>query len=453
MKTWMCICMIGWLLLAGCANKNPNMKKEEVIQSLLDQEEEIRRKKELTPEIPEGYIPPPGIRHTATIQTKEPVVTIDLPTALQNRKNLKLSDIADEVVYYRISFPEGEKAFGFDIIKTPRGNIGRTVYGLYLLKEGFQLDRLLLKNDAKVEGSSDFVMISQDASVLQCFYYEPGNELRCLIRETNASQAKKSNTWVGTVSLDLLFDSPEPLDISVVGNRVPAGKAHRIHRLKNGYATTGLFAIGMYTHDLKGDTLCYFNPDDEEAPNIQGTVRSGEGNDIYTYKEELYYRPAFNYHIYKIVDEKTICPVYKIGMGGKQATREQVMKLSSDISDRWLVDELLETDNNLFIRFTEGYGSPNNREAGKVAFYQVIYDKKMKALSSFINNDKPSYPAAIPNDLDGGMDFWPTFLIDGKPYMFKRGDLLKKELSKERLKNITALQDLTDNEMVLMTIK
>lgn len=83
---------------SSCRNKNPNLSKEELLTEL---NREPEKKKEL-PVIPEGYVPPAGIKYTAERDFSVPLVRLDIVAGLKNEQSVKLSDFAKEVVYYRV---------------------------------------------------------------------------------------------------------------------------------------------------------------------------------------------------------------------------------------------------------------------------------------------------------------------------------------------------------------
>jgi len=62
-----------------------------------------------------------------------------------------------------------------------------------------------------------------------------------------------------------------------------------------------------------------------------------------------------------------------------------------------------------------------------------------------------SEPYNIPNDIDDGVDFWPDRMIGDKPYMILSGDKYK-EMLKDKPKHTPVYPDITDDEIVLITI-
>lgn len=443
------ICFAG---LSACKNKNPNLSKEEVILSLQQQEKEAEAKKQKKSlEIPSDYVPPPGIRHQAVIKQTTPVVHLDMLASLENDRPVKLSDFGREIVYYRTEQAESHPAASFRLIPTPYGMLGKTEAGIFLLNEEFKPEKMLLKEETEVGVQNEMLWYRNIFSIQSCFYNESLHSLKCLV--VKMGDDNEQEKYIGTVSMDDLMNSPEVLGMDAIGNLIKAGNASRIDLSEDGFVSSGFFLNGIYTHNEQGDTLCHFNLAPQETEEIKGTVRMAEMNDIYWLNGQLCFRQAFSKQVCRILDDHTIQPVYSMDFGGKQASRTEGMRPSSDLSEKYLVNEWIESNTHAFVRFTQNFGSPYNREKGLVKFHQAIYDKKNKQFYSFTHKEKISYPGMIPNDIDGSLDFWPNTILEGQPYMILSGRNIKKTYSEEQIKKAVVLKDLSDDEFILMTIK
>lgn len=447
MKTLTVLSCVALVLFASsCWNRNPNLSKDELIAEL---NREPDKSKE-TPVIPEGYVPPAGIKYTAKRDLSEPMVRLDVVAGLKNERPVKLSEFGKEVVYHRI----GEFEYGVRLPFFPveGGFLACNTDGLWLFNENFEKDRMLIKNDVEIQKNGNFVM-SIPHNVVVNFCYDPAiRTLFCLLLNTSEDK-KQSQRNVSLVSLDQLLSNPEAIEVKDIKNRVKLGHASAIHLVEGGFAVSGYYLQGLYTFDLKGDTMTHFVAGSEPFEEFKGTVRGAEGPDFYQYKGKTYYRQAYTDTVFRIKDVSHFQPVYKIDLGPHQATRSEGMKISFDLSDKYMVYRLMETDDWLFLGITQNYDCPANRTSKAVKFYQLLYNKQTKQLSSFACRDDLSKPGLIENDLDGGIGFWPQTQIDNKPYMMINGESLKKEVPKEKLDQIPALQGLKDKEIILITIK
>lgn len=442
----------GVLMVSACRNKNPNLSKEELVTEL---DTEIEIQKDIT-EIPEGYIPPPGIKYTKGYYYAEPLIRLDILPAFSNERAVKLSDFGSEVIYHRV----GEFEYRLSDNIQPAGKNGylaKTTGGLWLLDENFRKERELIKEDVEVFKSPNGIGY-KPYKMINSYYYDPGTKaVRCTFMTEKADENFGFDYFSGTILLDELLDSPSPLDINNIKNRVQIGQAADLVSIGDSYGLYGIFIPGLYTFSPAGDTLCHLTPGNNTYAHEEfkgmGTIRGAESTNAYSYKGQSTIRLAFTDTVFRIIDDHTFYPVYKIGLGNYQVNRNEGMDTKTSLSDKYLVHGLIETDNYLFIRITRDYDCPNTRKSGSLKFYQLIYDKKAQQLYSFQDKRNLSEPGMIPNDIDGGPGFWPSLLIGDSPYMKINGQDLKKELSAEKLAAIPALQDLTDDDYVLITIK
>lgn len=435
---------------SSCRNKNPNLSKEELLTEL---NREPEKKKEL-PVIPEGYVPPAGIKYTAERDFSVPLVRLDIVAGLKNEQPVKLSDFAKEVVYYRVG-DLGMAGIGYPIA-IPGGYVMNMLNGVWLLKSDFAADRMLIKYDVTISGNKSFTMINRPAYISGLYYNEEMRFLHYTLVTEDTNEDGKRNIYVGTVLLDELLSAPASVDVQNLKKELNAGRTGGIYPVKGGYALSGYYSTGLYTFDMKGDTLCYFEPGTVSREWPQGTIRGAESSDYYLYNGLLHYRLNYTDTVFQVLDASTFRPVYKIDLGNYQVDRLDGLKASFCLAEKYLVWGIVETDDRLYLRITQDYDCPSTRKSGAVKFYQLIYEKKDKRLYSFMNRENLSQPGGgnIPNDLDNGLPFWPDRQIGGKPYM-----AINKRLLGEYFPNVkqdqlpAALQGLGENEFVLITIK
>lgn len=447
------VCLI--LLLAGsCKNKNPNLSETELV-SAMEQPSGVGVM-DTSSMIPEEYTRSIGIRYKSRLDSREPLVRLDIEVALKNVRPVRLSDFGSEVVYHRL----GKFEHGLDAAFCPveNGCLVTGLDGLWLLDKNLKKDRLLIKNDVEImsyQGNQGF----RPKSMIRSYDYDPSSRM-VYCQFTLVDKEKGSVMYVSRISLAELQKRSSPLELKDMQKHIRTGEGYnavfgsaRIFSVKDGFGLYRETVNGLYTFAANGDTLCHFIPGNNVFEEIKGTtIRNGESSNIYRYKGQCSFRLAYTDTLFRTLDASTFCPVYKIDFGKHQTTRSEGMG-TADLSDKYLVHNLTETNRHLFLSLNQNHDSPNARKAGNVKFFQVIYDKESGELYSFTSKKEKVLPGLIPNDLDGGIDFWPKIQIEGRPYMMIMGKFLKRDVPTEHLSKIPALQGLDDNEMVLITVR
>ena len=84
-------------------------------------------------------------------------------------------------------------------------------------------------------------------------------------------------------------------------------------------------------------------------------------------------RQAYNDTIYRVSADK-LTPAFVLNLGSKKPDVQTALK--GDKKGKIFIENLLETDDFLFIIHTEDYDCPNNRNSGAVKFFYSYFDKK-----------------------------------------------------------------------------
>ena len=450
MKIILCLLTLGLLIGSSCRNKNPNMSKEDLQTALSN--DSTTSAVAASPDIPEGYIPPAGIKFSPKRDLSTPPVRIDVVAGLKQERKAKLSDFGKEVVYYRTGEID-EYAHMKQIYPVPDGYLLNSTEGLWLLNKDFKADRQLVKNDVSFKSEGTFTFMTSQAA-LSSFYYDPATRSVSYIY-MQKPEVKRDDyiQFIGTAPLDEWLKAIAPVNAADLKKTLKSSRNNFIYPHKKGFGMLGHYSKGLYTFDQKGDTLCYFvsGKQGEEDPN--GTIRGAEDSNCYMFEGSLRHRQAYVDTVFRVVDGTTFQPVYKIDLGKYQVSRADGMKPSFDLSEMYLVNELTESTDKVYLSVTQNYYCPNTRDAKTVKFFYLIYDKKTGGLYSFTDRSNQSQPTGIPNDLDGGLPFWPSLQIDGIPYMFFSGKGLRLQYPEEVLNKIPGLKDVKDNEIVFITVK
>jgi hypothetical protein len=134
-----------------------------------------------------------------------------------------------------------------------------------------------------------------------------------------------------------------------------------------------------------------------------------------------------------------------------------------DLSEKYMLYSLHESNNHLFIRFTKNHDGPTNRKKNAVKFYNAYFDKKTGKIYH-----QPGFtllPEGLINDLDGGIPFWPDFITpQGEMMKLVSGQILKdfitsKEFKertiseKDRQNQISMASGLKPTDMIVVIVK
>jgi hypothetical protein len=136
---------------------------------------------------------------------------------------------------------------------------------------------------------------------------------------------------------------------------------------------------------------------------------------------------------------------------------------SFDLSGKYMLKSLFETNDFLYIRYTQNYDSPITRKKNAVKFYNVLFSKKENKL--YHQQGYSTVPEGMMNDLDGGISFWPDFITpQGEMMKLQSGQVLKDYVNSDRFrkssiseenrkKQISMAEGLKPTDMVVIIVK
>lgn len=203
---------------------------------------------------------------------------------------------------------------------------------------------------------------------------------------------------------------------------------------ENYYAgiTTGLNAFEkngtlMVTFNSKGDTLCKFKQYEYLKTSITSTVIRSYSNSTWHFGRTTTIKWAFNDTVFRLIPPNRLIPVFVFNFGEKKVTAEDWLHVKNQVDDKIRIDEILENQNFLFIQYN--YGPPGFKQITE----RALFDKSKNELFRFIKNDEPKnklynfWINSLENNVDGGPDFWPTYITpEGNPAYTLRPEDLKK---------------------------
>ena len=219
----------------------------------------------------------------------------------------------------------------------------------------------------------------------------------------------------------------------------------------------------LVTYNNIGDTICQFTDYDRIVNYSYGEGRNAVELKSYYYSGLLTIKQEYNDTVFRLIPPERLLPVYILDFGKYKFSFIDGLNPNFDLSDKFMLNSICETDSFLFIRYTQNYDCPLTRKKLTVKFYNALFDKKEGKLYH-----QPGFtllPEGLENDLDGGMPFWPEFitpqgemmkLVSGKVFKdyFNSDEFKKASVSEEkRQKLISMASGLRPTDMIVVIVK
>jgi len=445
------------LFCIACSSKNPGMGKDEIVRILEEQaiqhETALKAASAATPEFVEDYTPPAGIKYQAKIETAE-VKILNVQAALKNVRPMKVSELGKLCIRRTGALVP----IGGDLISVEEGYLLNTYQGIYLLDGDFKLVKQLFKNDVDFQRNGKRLFFHLH-TLLQNVHYNAAHRQIWSTYTVRDSGGDRFRTYQTFLPLDILIAANEPWTEKEITDSIPLQdnlKANTLFKfIPEGFIRSMPYSSRFYINGLKGDTLCYFDPthsSDYPPSEGAGSVRNGESHHIYNYHGKTRILLAYDNTLYQLEDASTLKAIYRLDFGSfLRADGQKVTgSLSNNMDDYYFLKQWLETDRYLFIRITKGYDSPNARKAKSVSLYSLIYDKisgDFFALPSERSSKEPDFPR-LTADGEQNISFYPDRVVGN--ISFTCFDAMKM---KEKYPDILKGQDISDDELILLTVE
>mgnify|MGYP000014113403 FL=1 len=443
--------------LIACSSKSPGMSKDEITQALDEQAiEHAAAVKAVSADVPkftEDYTPPAGIKYQAKIETAG-VKTLNVQAALKNVRPMKISELGT----FQIRRTGVLVPIGGNLIPVEEGYLLNSYQGIYLLDKGFKLIKQLFENDVDFQRSGKRYYFQLRVVLRNVYYDTTRKQIRGTYTVPN-HEKDKYRTFLAFLPWDVLMTATEPWAEKDIADSIPLqGNLNFRTFFKftpEGFIRSMPYSGRFYTNALKGDTLCYFAPThspDYPPSKGAGSVRNGEPHHIYDYHGKTRIRLAYDNTLYQLENASTLKAIYRLDFGSfLRADGQKVTgSLSNNMDDYYFLQQWLETDRYLFIKITKGYDSPNARKAKSVSLYSLIYDKTSGdffTLPPEDNSKDLDFPH-IAADGELNIPFYPDGVVGNISFSYLDG--MK---AKEKYPDILKGQDISDNELILLTVE
>jgi hypothetical protein len=483
-----------FLPILSCHNNRLKTNEKELAKEILIREkgnvetERIAREKESdTKKSFQGSLRKKEIR---SADPQSPPIRIDIPGTQNNIRKFKLSDIASSIRYVKLQTPPDTLLlydhffYRPDLESIIRSDgeqiIFQGLFGLTRFNMQGEYQETIWKNETGIRligkgamfGGQDFFGVLPhipvsllDGTLLYNFQDGPGKKGQIMKYKFNADKnvsvrPQGEVPGSGLIQGDTVFNIKKHWTegftrIVGIGSDTWAGV--------NNEWNAGRSGTLLVTFNDKGDTICQFSDYDRivnfNAPQSRRAVELGSFsfNGLLTLKQE------YNDTIFRLIDPDRLLPVYVIDFGEFTVNYMDGLNANFDLSDKYMLNSMFETNDFLLLRYTQNSDSPNNRKKNAVKFYNTFYNKKDGKLYH-----QPGFtllPKGLFNDLDGGIPFWPDFITpQGEMMKLVSGRAIKDYVNSEefrtadisqenRRKQISMASNLSATDMVIVIVK
>lgn len=510
-KTALAVLILALGLFASCGKNRLKTDEKSLAKLILTEEEQLAREAELRAErekqladsiakLPKGF----RFQEDRSIDSNNPPVIIDFTKEIPVKK-FKLSEIAKEIKYIRLSVPGDSLYFsphmGGSVAFTDKNIILNNNFGVHSFSpEGEFLETIAQSNitnrvpdkqalfgyfdkesykgvwvnHVSVAGDRIFYKATDYPNEkVSLFHYEIKPEKQLQLPETKESKndgAFFKGEQSATGKEGIYSGTPGLASTQILGvsSNFYAGVNSHLTSSENGFM--------LVTFNLNGDTLCKFTQFDKlEHPVTSSTIRSINSIINWEYKGVFSFMKSFNDTVFRLVPPNRLVPVYIFGFGSHKITDEEWYQTNQELKNKFLVTNIQENEKYLFLEFRR------YDENGKKESYRAIYTKSTHSLIQLPLEEKAitpsnSSPGFAPparsskptidfqNDIDNGLPFWPEFVTPRgemgmlvfpermKNYMETR-EVNSSHTKSLALKNFSQTLKKDTNERIIMLVK
>lgn len=419
------------------------------------------------------------------IDSNNPPETIDIAGNSENKKEIKLSNIANNIRYIRLAPPPDSIFYKTpsQVIFTPSNIIATSHLGTYIytlsgefvdmigtnqfdpplgippppmpktdpyfakFNNAPQAVKTLRKNDRGVKNKGIYDIYENDFSGETVYFkYKDKAQNKTFLMRYNVDEHSNSLLLPGSEGQkDQLIskghkiaalDDNSTFQYHILDKNSKIGYQQKWNSAQNG--------IMLLLENMKGDTLCIFKEYDRIKNYDATLVRSVESGSQYFYKNQFTYRSAFNDTVFRLIPPNRLLPVFLLNLGEHKLTALEAINPRYDLTNKFLMNSWAETPDYIFIRYTKDRSTINSRVNKTVKYYYAVYDKKMKQ-TFHLPADPLNYVYEIENDIDGGLPVWPELITqNGKIYKVFEGWELKKHVTSEKFRQLEVAAEKKD---------
>jgi len=409
------------------------------------------------------------LKEERSIDKKHKPIRIALSSNLANRRQIKLSDIASKIRYLKLEVPDEPNYFKHvepsDIICHGDNIFCSSVYGITHFDKTGRFINWLCKN--KVVAGTHFIHYDRGAAGI---IGVANGKLVYLYRDVLGKEISTFKYDFTGDTEKLMHNKKEEVtdDYKPKGNLI--GRSNRVvdynHRgCELLDENTYMFHNSEYRVDevdniltirtASNDTICAFKNYNSVKKFTGRMARMADEKIVYRYKDAVCIRPAYNDTLFRLLSFNRLLPAYIFDFGEERLSLMDGLNISKSIKDKLMMNNCIESDSYLFMKYTKNNDCYNNRKAKDVDFYYAIYDKA-KNETFYLEVDSKNYTYKLKNDIDNNFPFWPGIVNQSGEMM----DILTKKdiefyFDIENLNPTQAsfYENLSGNEIILVLVQ
>ncbi len=497
---------VGLVILTTFASCDSKMKvNEDVVKDkLLKEEKVIAERKRLEEEKAKAFadsiakLPKEQrLKANRSVDAKRPPIVFNIEEARTRVHPIRYSQLGKTVRYIKFSH-HLEKNFleRSDVLLTPNGIVINAAGGTVCFYNDGTFKEIICRNDKLwIKGSNYW---TYDKEAFAKYKGIQGNPF-FIDDKIYYKYVDRANKQGYLMEYDMLQPQEIEMRYDVENKQLPKPKGKR--RMPVNTHTdlheTGMIPLDKYhfttnrdkwnssksgnfltAYSYSGDTVCQLKDHDPIKNYTASVYRGSEGNSMYRLNGQLHFRQNFNDTIYRFETVNRVRPLYVIDFGKKKITSSmQGINPKYDLTDKYVIENILETNKFVFIFYTKDYICLNTAKKGTLQYNCFVYDKITgDTFHTYINESGvfntpknsmlPSFPLSpqkgIINDLDYGITTWKFKQAeDGRLYKLIKGEDIKKHLQSNPKNVNTANKELLekivehskDNDLYLMIIE
>jgi hypothetical protein len=483
-----------FLSILSCRHNRLKTNEKELVKGILIREKEnveaerIAREKES--EMKKSFQGSLRKKEIRSVDSQSPPIRIDIPGTQNNIRKFKLSDIASSIRYVKLQTPPDTLLlydhffYRPDLESIIRSDgeqiIFQGLFGLTRFNMMGEYQETIWKNETGIRfigkgvmfGGQDFFGVLPhipvsllDGNLLYNFQDGPGKKGQLIKYKFNddkniSVQSQREVPGFGPILGDTVFNIKKLwwegfTRIYGTGSDTWAGV--------NSEWNAGRSGSLLVTFNDQGDTICQFSDFDRIVNFNASQSRLAVELVSYSFNGLLTIKPEYNDTVFRLIKPDRLLPIYNIDFGEFKVNYMDGLNANFDLSDKYMLKSLHETNNFLLIRYTQNSDSPDNRKKNAVKFYNVLYNKKEGKL--FHQPGFTLLPEGIMNDIDCGIPFWPDFITPQDEMMkLVSGKVLKDYVNSEefktadiseenRRKQISLVSGLKATDMIIMIVR
>jgi hypothetical protein len=457
------------LIDISCHNNRLKTNEKELAKEIGVQEKakKAAEKTALEKESSETRIKPTGSfrkKEIRSVDPQRPPVKIDIMGTLNNSRKLKLSDVASSIRYVKLqTLPDTLLLYDLffyrpDLDSKIRSDgeqiIFQGIFGLTRFSMQGEYLETIWKNQTGIRflgsrfvtfGGPDFFGVMPNIPInlrngdLYFTFQDGPKKMKQILKyktQSNRNITEQSETEIpdlGIIPGDTLLNTGNLFNEGFSSiNGTSDNSWVGINNKWNAF-NSGTF---MVTYNSKGDTLCKFSDFDKIMNFKQQQYRSAVPLINFTFKGLVTLKPEYNDTVFRVIPPNRLMPAYIINFGKFRVEYMDGLNPNYDLSEKLMIHSLFETNDFIFIRYTQNHDGPTNRKKKVVKFYNAIFFKKEGKL--FQHPGYTLVPEGLTNDLDGGIPFWPDFVTPQDEMMkLVSGRVLKDYINSDNFKKST----------------